>query len=415
MHCDLVITALRYPAIDNHAHPLLQEENRGKIAFEGLISEASGDALQDAVHTLACLRATRELQGPLALGSNATWDDIKAQREKLSYLDLCNKYLAPARIQCILIDDGLGSVEALGESVEWHDQFTSSPSRRIVRVEVVAESILEDILKSRTSASSTIDIPAALAEFDDSLEKELKSNASDPRVAGFKSIACYRTGLNISVNDSPTGVKLAFVEVIEMFKEQGKIRLAHKHLNDHIVRLALGVAGKYEKPVQFHTGLGDNDITLALSSPAQMQSIIAAYPETTFVLLHSSYPYTRDAGYLTAVYPNVYLDFGEVFPFVSGRGQLSILEQVLELSPTNKIMWSTDGHWWPESYYLGSIQARKALSSVLCDIVDRGQITEAQAVTIVQNALFHNANRVYNLGLTPHLGGDDYHAPGVTN
>lgn len=40
--------------------------------------------------------------------------------------------------------------------------------------------------------------------------------------------------------------------------------------------------------------------------------MIKAFPSTTFVLLHSSYPYTREAGYLTAVYPNVYLDFGEV-------------------------------------------------------------------------------------------------------
>lgn len=64
--------------------------------------------------------------------------------------------------------------------------------------------------------------------------------------------------------------------------------------------------------MQFHTGLGDSDITLTLSSPAHLQPIIKQFPETLFVLLHSSYPYTRDAGYLAAVYPNVFLDFGEV-------------------------------------------------------------------------------------------------------
>ena len=92
-----------------------------------------------------------------------------------------------------------------------------------------------------------------------------------------------------------------------------------------------------------------------------MQPLIKAYPKTKFVLLHSSYPYTREAGYLTAVYSNVYLDFGEVcvsflatlyqpgatfkvFPLVSGPGQRSIIQQVLELSPTNKIMWSSMGN-----------------------------------------------------------------------
>lgn len=43
-----------------------------------------------------------------------------------------------------------------------------------------------------------------------------------------------------------------------------------------------------------------------------MQPLIERYPRTKFVILHASYPYTRDAGYLAAVYKNVFLDFGEV-------------------------------------------------------------------------------------------------------
>lgn len=93
--------------------------------------------------------------------------------------------------------------------------------------------------------------------------------------------------------------------------------------------------------MQFHTGLGDNDISLAHSSPALMQPLIKAFPQTNFVLLHSSYPYTQDAGYLTAVYANVFLDFGEIFPFVSAEGQRDVLRKVLELAPVNKIMWSS--------------------------------------------------------------------------
>lgn len=62
-----------------------------------------------------------------------------------------------------------------------------------------------------------------------------------------------------------------------------------------------------------------------------------------------------------------------------------------------------DGHWWPESYYLGTIQARQALYEALADVVRHREITEVQAVQIVQNALFHNANRVYALGLEPRI------------
>lgn len=43
-----------------------------------------------------------------------------------------------------------------------------------------------------------------------------------------------------------------------------------------------------------------------------MQPIIKQHPGAKIVLLHGSYPYTREAGYLAAVYSNVFLDFGEV-------------------------------------------------------------------------------------------------------
>ncbi len=44
-----------------------------------------------------------------------------------------------ARIQCLLIDDGLGGVKEMGEEYQWHDRYTHNPTRRIVRVEVVAQ------------------------------------------------------------------------------------------------------------------------------------------------------------------------------------------------------------------------------------------------------------------------------------
>lgn len=94
--------------------------------------------------------------------------------------------------------------------------------------------------------------------------------------------------------------------------------------------------------VQFHTGLGDADLTLALSTPSLLQPLIAAHPNTPVVLLHGSYPFTQEAGYLASVYANVYLDFGEVFPFVSAAGQRKVVELALELCPTTKILWSSE-------------------------------------------------------------------------
>ena len=165
------------------------------------------------------------------------------------------------------------------------------------------------------------------------LTESLTASAGDPRVAGFKSIVCYRTGLDVApFLEDESGEQLfdAFQYLVKQYEKEKHIRLAHKYFNDYVVQLTLEIAGNYHKPgivqancpytlnspsifvVQFHTGLGDNDIDLLRSSPSHLQPVIKAYPQTIFVLLHSSYPYTRDAGYLTAVYSNVFLDFGEV-------------------------------------------------------------------------------------------------------
>jgi hypothetical protein len=263
------------------------------------------------------------------------------------------------------------------------------------------------------------------ATFSATLRARLMASAEDPNVAGFKSVVCYRTGLGVSTVPDTFVEAEALYDACWCFQSDTDVplRLAHKPLNDFVVRTTLEVAAEHSKPgmdvsdfllfdrsrraqrcstvfdvplfsvVQFHTGLGDADITLTRASPAHLQPLIEANPRTTIVLLHTSYPYTREAGYLTAMYKNVYLDIGEAFPVVSGAGQEALMRQVLELSPMNKVMWSSepfrvpvaceemwrhtifdgafcalmnagDGHWWPETYYLGSVQARRALSSV---------------------------------------------------
>ena len=115
------------------------EEFRERIEFEGLISEAQGPALlEDAPQTLACYRATAQLAKLYKLPRGTTWDELKAYRATLEYGEMCRVNMAPTKIQCILIDDGLGVVD-LVYPYNWHDTYTTSPTKRVVRVEVVAQ------------------------------------------------------------------------------------------------------------------------------------------------------------------------------------------------------------------------------------------------------------------------------------
>jgi hypothetical protein len=64
---------------------------------------------------------------------------VKEHRASRAYDELCRLCFRKAKIQCILIDDGLGGVKEMAEGYQWHDRYTTSPTRRIVRVEVVAQ------------------------------------------------------------------------------------------------------------------------------------------------------------------------------------------------------------------------------------------------------------------------------------
>lgn len=140
--------AFEFPAIDNHAHPLLTSDHRNRIPFETLISEAEGEAMNDAVHTLACFRATSELGEVLGLHA-PSWDTIKSTRSTWEYASLCKKFMDPCRLRCLLLDDGLGGVAELAEHWTWHRQFCSV--KRIVRVEIEAEVVLSKLHTHRNA------------------------------------------------------------------------------------------------------------------------------------------------------------------------------------------------------------------------------------------------------------------------
>lgn len=179
------------------------------------------------------------------------------------------------------------------------------------------------------------------------------------------------------------------------------LRLEHKELSPYFVHLTTQALQrlKSRKPLQFHTGLGDNDINLGLSNPSHLQPFIEAYPEVSIVLLHASYPFTAQAGYLASVYENCYLDIGEVFPMVSQDGQEKIIREALELCPSEKLLWSTDGHWFPETYILAVDQVREGMRQVLGEYVIRGSLTSTQAIKVVQDIFFNTSNKLYQLGL----------------
>ncbi|KAL1968103.1 hypothetical protein VTN77DRAFT_2233 [Rasamsonia byssochlamydoides] len=396
-----------HPIIDNHAHNLLSStkaSDYAKYPFESITSEAQGLALDEVQKTFPHHRAVTQLASLFECDTD--WSSIKAAREQWvqkDYTGLVKKCLEGTHT--LLLDDLLADVDV--EPYPWHDQFTASKTKRIVRIEAVAARILKSLQESHDSQT---DDPSTFHVFRDIFQQSIQRAIEDPEVAGFKSVVCYRTGLDVNVpasasaNAYASAVGASFARTIQ---KGAPYRIADKPLNDWLVVFTLDLLReakrfqKTSKPLQFHTGLGDSDIKLVLANPAYLQPLITAYPDIDFVLLHSSYPYTREAGYLAAVYPNVYLDLGEVFPMVSQDAEESIIRQSLEITPTSRLLWSTDGHFHPETFWLANKQFRDTLETVLIDYVKQGTLTVSQAKDAAADIMFNNSNRLYSLKLPP--------------
>jgi hypothetical protein len=96
--------------------------------------------------------------------------------------------------------------------------------------------------------TDTLNVVPILASFTTALRAALITHAKNPNVAGFKSIVCYRTGLDVSMYSSQAGLKFSLLDVFKMLQAENKIRLSHKDLNDLVVRTTLDVAGDFQKP-----------------------------------------------------------------------------------------------------------------------------------------------------------------------
>jgi predicted TIM-barrel fold metal-dependent hydrolase len=217
-------------------------------------------------------------------------------------------------------------------------------------------------------------------------------------VIGFKSVAAYRTGLDIQTVPYDVAAD-SFYAIKQDFPEQ-RIRLADKSLIDFLLHEALAIAAQYQLPVQFHTGFGDPDLDLRLANPLHLRPLLEnpRYQTVPIVLLHAAYPFTREAGYLTAVYPQVYLDCGLAVPFLSVAGMRQAIAMMLELSPASKLMYSSDAHLIPELYYLGAKWGREALGQVLEQAVQDGDLTISEAEEVATMILAGNASALYRLG-----------------
>lgn len=370
------------PFVDNHAHPLTRKQPVDPVQFRSHFTEAHSPLLaRDHVASAVYYRWTlRQLGGALQCEPNE--EAVLRQRNERTFDAYAGWLCRSANIGALLLDEGYPpSVEAYSASEV--RTLTGVRVERMLRMETLAEELIV-----RHSAWA-----AVVGAFDD-----VVSRARACGYVALKSIAAYRTGLRIEVVENRSAER-AFHALRHDYAATGMLRLSSKPVIDFLVWRAMGHAAAQSMPVQFHTGYGDPDLDLRLANPLHLRPLFEerAFQAAPIVLLHESYPYTAEAGYLAAAYPNAYVDLAFSLPPLSRSAFRRVVETALAAAPATKVMCSSDGTSIPEHYWLGAIRARNALSDVLDAMVEGDELSHEDAVEIAHMILHQNATRIYGL------------------
>ena len=162
-----------------------------------------------------------------------------------------------------------------------------------------------------------------------------------------------------------------------------------KAFEDFIINYFVNKAAEEDVQIHIHTGfLGGVGKAFPNSNPTQLFSLIVRNPEASFVILHGGYPYTREAGAMAKVFPNVYLELSFLNIVCQSAFERSLAEWLDEV-PGNKFIWGTDVHN-PEEIYAAASLSKESLSRVLARKVERGDISSDSAVKLGKGILRDN-------------------------
>ncbi|KAG6522460.1 hypothetical protein ZIOFF_019600 [Zingiber officinale] len=355
-------------AVDAHAHNLV--DIHSSFPFLHCFSEAKGDALPFAPHTLSFKRSLRDLAA--LCGCEASMSSLEHHRESLGLLSISAKCFGAANLSAIFLDDGI-QFDKMNDW-EWHKSFVPAVGR-ILRIEHLAETILNDDAH-RTSEWT---IESFIEEFLARMKLYLFSEL-DILIVALKSIAAYRSGLEIDTEVSKSDAEKGLLEDLNAGRP---VRIKNKSFIDFLFTCSLEVALSYDLPMQIHTGFGDKDLDLRLSNPLHLRKVLEdkRFSKSKIVLLHASYPFSKEASYLASVYSQIYLDFGLAVPKLSVQGMIASVKELFELAPIKKA---------------SSKRAREVVFNVLARACDDGDLTVSESLEAIEDIFRRNSLQLYN-------------------
>jgi predicted TIM-barrel fold metal-dependent hydrolase len=374
------IDLTQVPVVDNHCHGVMWDQAFGDItAWRRAFTESADPGMpRDHIATTALYRRIIRTLADF-LDCEPEEGAVFAARTGQDGRELTADLLRAANIDTLLLDTGFPPPERVLPVPEL-GKLGGCRAEPMLRLEVLMENLLGEC--------------DSLEDAEETLAAALEDVRGQGYVA-LKSIAAYRTGLDIT--------EWPREDAEESFREYkraaGPARLVHKPLLDTLLHVAFAQAARQELPVQFHVGYGDADTDLLLGNPLYLRRVLGRsdYRGMPVVLLHECYPYTRQGGYLAAVYENAYLDLSYGIPLLGYGEMLSFTRAALGVAPASKLMYSSDGIGVPELHWISAIDGRRVIGEALGEMASHGELTLPEAEAVGDSILCGNATRLYRL------------------
>ena len=210
---------------------------------------------------------------------------------------------------------------------------------------------------------------------------------------GFKTVLAYRTGLAVD----PEATLAQAERGLAADRAAGvPVRRSGKGLRDLLFRRLLQRCADADRPLQVHTGMGDSEIRLAEADPLLLDEVLRtpAGSSADVVLIHASYPWHEQAGYLASVRPRVWTEYSLCNLF-SPSTTADRLLRLLDVAPAGRITLGSDGHGTPESHWFGCVVLRDAWQTVRERLA--GSVRAAWLDETGESIFEDNARRLYHL------------------
>ncbi|MFE2578775.1 amidohydrolase family protein [Streptomyces sp. NPDC059378] len=362
------------PLTDHHCHGVLTGTPAAGD-FESLLTEGEawpGSGISP-FDTPAGVAVRRHCAPLLDLPRHVGAEEYLRRRGELGAPEVNRRFLAAAHTDVFCVDTGFAPHPLTTPAELAAAAGAGAVAYEVVRLESVAEAVVAGGVE-----------PDGYAQ---AFRSAVEAAVRRPGVVAVKSVAAYRTGFDLDPA-RPTAAEVT--AAARRFTADGG-RLADPVLMRHLLWTAVDLG----LPLQLHTGFGDNDIRLHRVDPSLLTDWLHQVAGTIPVLLLHCWPYQRQAGYLAAVFEQVYLDVGLTLHHVGPLRARAVLEEALELTPVRKLLYSSDAYGVAEFYWLGALAFRRGLAELLQARVDADELSLPDALRFARWAGADNARRVY--------------------